>query len=190
MEADYTIMTKEELTRRIDYDKQLLLLPTMYDKMNEMVVQDRIACENELKNRKNLKFHLIEGEYLTESDYEEFKNYYLHPEQITLAEIMTRLNLTSSQTRTLRLQVGHETGLKRSTSSRKLIPVSMKCGVHPKKYLEKYPEFKELYFNNEYNSLKIRKELEISRYAYDQLQRKVTKETGYIKRNQWGMDKK
>lgn len=57
-------------------------------------------------------------------------------------------------------------------------------------FWEKYPEFKELYFNNEYNSLKIRKELEISRYAYDQLQRKVTKETGYIKRNQWGMDKK
>lgn len=132
MEADYTIMTKEELTRRIDYDKQLLLLPTMYDKMNEMVVQDRIACENELKNRKNLKFHLIEGEYLTESDYEEFKNYYLHPEQITLAEIMTRLNLTHSQTKTLRQQVSRETGLKRSTSSRKLIPTTMKRGVHPK----------------------------------------------------------
>lgn len=64
MTTDYQAMTKEELTRRIDYDKQLLLLPTMYDKMNEMVVQDRIACENELKNRKNLKFHLIEGEYL------------------------------------------------------------------------------------------------------------------------------
>lgn len=47
-----------------------------------------------------------------------------------------------------------------------------------------------LYFNNDYNSLKIRKLLGLSRYAYDQLQRKVTKETGYIKRNQWGMDKK
>ena len=76
--TDYQAMTKEELTRRIDYDKQLLLLPTMYDKMNKMVAEDRIACENELKNRKNLKFHLIEGEYLTESDYEEFKNYYLN----------------------------------------------------------------------------------------------------------------
>lgn len=50
MTTDYQAMTKEELTRRIDYDKQLLLLPTMYDKMNEMVVQDRIACENEYIN--------------------------------------------------------------------------------------------------------------------------------------------
>lgn len=137
-----------------------------------------------------VEFNIIENDYSLQDKYEVFKDYYLHPEQITLAEIMTRLNLSHSQTRTLRQQVSCETGLKRSTSSRTLIPVTMKCAVHPKKYLEKYPEFKELYFNNEYNSLKIRKELEISRYAYDQLQRKVTKETGYIKRNQWGMDKK
>lgn len=57
-------------------------------------------------------------------------------------------------------------------------------------FWEKYPEFKTLYLNNDYNSLKIRKLLGLSRYAYDQLQRKVTKETGYIKRNQRRMDKK
>lgn len=137
-----------------------------------------------------VEFNIIENDYSLQDKYEVFRDYYLHPEQITLAEIMTRLNLTHSQTRTLRQQVSCETGLKRSTSSRKLIPVTMKCTVHPKKYLEKYPEFKTLYFNNGYNSLKIRKLLGLSRYNYDQLQRKVTKETGYIKRNQWGMDKK
>lgn len=137
-----------------------------------------------------VEFNIIENDYSLQDKYEVFKDYYLKPEEITLAEIMTRLNFSHSQTRTLRQQVCEETGLKRSTSSRKLIPVTMKCTVHPKKYLEKYPEFKTLYLNNDYNSLKIRKLLGLSRYAYDQLQRKVTKETGYIKRNQWGMDKK
>ena len=73
---------------------------------------------------------------------------FLQPEEISVAEIMTSLNLSHSQTRTLRQQVIRETGLKRSTSSRKLIPVRMKCGVHPKKYLEKYLEFKELYLTS------------------------------------------
>ena len=92
-----------------------------------------------------VEFNIIENDYSLQDKYEVFKDYYLKPEEITLAEIMTRLNLSHSQTRTLRQQVGRETGLKRSTSSRKLIPVTMKCTVHPKKYLEKYSEFKELY---------------------------------------------
>ena len=134
-----------------------------------------------------VEFNIIENDYSLQDKYEVFKDYYLHPEQITLAEIMTRLNLTHSQTKTLRQQVSRETGLKRSTSSRKLIPATMKCTVHPKKYLEKYPEFKTLYLNNDYNSLKIRKLLGLSRYAYDKLQRKVTKETGYIRSNRNGV---
>ena len=81
-----------------------------------------------------VNFNIIENDYSLQDKYKEFKDYYLHPEQITLAEIMTRLNLSHSQARKLRQQVSRETGLKRSTSSRKLIPVTMKCTVHPKKY--------------------------------------------------------
>ena len=68
---------------------------------------------------------------------------------------------------------------------------------------ELYESFKDLYFNNlELTLHDIQDKLNLTssqlnkfrrhttRYAYDQLQRKVTKETGYIKRNQWGMDKK
>ena len=107
-----------------------------------------------------VEFNIIENDYSLQDKYEVFKDYYLHPEQITLAEIMTRLNLSHSQTRTLRQQVSRETGLKRSTSSRKLIPVTMKCTVHPKKYLEKYPEFKELYLTRlDYTKKGIKEEL-------------------------------
>lgn len=113
METDYQAMTKEELTRRIDYDKELLLLPTMYDKMNEMVVQDRIACENELKNRKNIKFHLIEGEYLTESDYEEFKNYYLNHLEYNKKDIKKLCGLSYTQLKEYTRRVTRETGLRR-----------------------------------------------------------------------------
>ena len=113
MTTDYQAMTKEELTRRIDYDKQLLLLPTMYDKMNEMVVQDRIACENELKNRKNLKFHLIEGEYLTESNYEEFKNYYLNHPEYNKKDIKEICGLSYTRLKEYTRRVTQETGLRR-----------------------------------------------------------------------------
>ena len=113
METDYQAMTKEELTRRIDYDKQLLLLPTMYDKMNKMVAEDRIACENELKNRKNLKFHLIEGEYLTESDYEEFKNYYLNHLEYTKKDIKKLCGLSYTRLKEYTRRVIRETGLRR-----------------------------------------------------------------------------
>ena len=107
-----------------------------------------------------VEFNIIENDYSLQDKYEVFKDYYLHPEQITLAEIMARLNLSHSQTRTLRQQVSRETGLKRSTSSRKLIPVTMKCTVHPKKYLEKYPEFKELYLTRlDYTKKGIKEEL-------------------------------
>ena len=113
METDYQAMTKEELTRRIDYDKELLLLPTMYDKMNKMIVQDRIACENELKNRKNLKFHLLEGEYLTESDYEEFKNYYLNHLEYNKKDIKELCGLSYTQLKEYTRRVTRETGLRR-----------------------------------------------------------------------------
>ena len=111
--TDYQAMTKEELTRRIDYDKQLLLLPTMYDKMNKMVAEDRIACENELKNRKNLKFHLIEGEYLTESDYEEFKNYYLNHLEYNKKDIKELCGLSYTRLKEYTRRVTRETGLRR-----------------------------------------------------------------------------
>ena len=130
-----------------------------------------------------VEFNIIENDYSLQDKYEVFKDYYLHPEQITLAEIMTRLNLSHSQARTLRQQVSRETGLKRSTSSRKLIPVTMKCTVHPKKYLEKYDEFKTLYLTKlDYSKEKIKKELEISEHQYNTLRKKCNNETG-LKRN-------
>lgn len=96
---------------------------------------------------------------------------------------MTRLNLTHSQTKTLRQQVSRETGLKRSTSSRKLIPATMKCTVHPKKYLEKYPEFKTLYLTRlDYTKKGIKKELELTEHEYNCLRKKCNAETG-LKRN-------
>ena len=130
-----------------------------------------------------VEFNIIENDYSLQDKYKEFKDYYLHPEQITLAEIMTRLNLSHSQARTLRQQVSRETGLKRSTSSRKLIPVTMKCTVHPKKYLEKYPEFKELYLTRlDYTKKGIKKELELTEHEYNSLRKKCNAETG-LKRN-------
>lgn len=132
-----------------------------------------------------VEFNIIENDYSLQDKYEVFKDYYLHPEQITLAEIMTRLNLTTSQTKTLRQQVGRETGLKRSTSSRKLIPVSMKCAVHPKKYLEKYHEFKELYLTRlDYTKKDIKKELDLTEHEYNCLRKKCNTETG-LKRNSY-----
>ena len=118
METDYQAMTKEELTRRIDYDKELLLLPTMYDKMNKMVVQDRIACENELKNRKTLKFHLIEGAYLNESDYNEFKEYYLNHTEYTKKDIKELCGLSYTRLREYTQRGIEETGLKRQKIGR------------------------------------------------------------------------
>lgn len=130
-----------------------------------------------------VEFNIIENDYSLQDKYEVFKDYYLHPEQITLAEIMTRLNLSHSQTRTLRRQVSRETGLKRSTSSRKLIPVTMKCTVHPKKYLEKYPEFKTLYLTRlDYTKNGIKEELELTEHEYNSLRKKCNAETG-LKRN-------
>lgn len=130
-----------------------------------------------------VEFNIIENDYSLQDKYEVFKDYYLHPEQITLAEIMTRLNLSHSQTRTLRQQVSRETGLKRSTSSRKLIPTTMKCTVHPKKYLEKYPEFKTLYLTRmDYTKKGIKEELELTEHEYNSLRKKCNTETG-LKRN-------
>lgn len=130
-----------------------------------------------------VEFNIIENDYSLQDKYEVFKNYYLKPEEITLAEVMTRLNLTHSQAKTLRQQVNRETGLKRSTSSRKLIPITMKRGVHPKKYLEKYPEFKTLYLTRlDYTKKGIKKELELTEHEYNILRKKCNNETG-LKRN-------
>ena len=130
-----------------------------------------------------VEFNIIENDYSLQDKYEVFKDYYLKPEEITLAEVMTRLNLTHSQAKTLRQQVNRETGLKRSTSSRTLIPVTMKRGVHPKKYLEKYPEFKTLYLTRlDYTKKGIKKELELTEHEYNILRKKCNNETG-LKRN-------
>lgn len=130
-----------------------------------------------------VEFNIIENDYSLQDKYEEFKDYYLQPEEISVAEIMTRLNLSHSQTRTLRQQVSRETGLKRSTSIRKLIPVTMKCTFHPKEYLEKYPEFKELYLTRlDYTKNGIKKELELTEHEYNSLRKKCNAETG-LKRN-------
>lgn len=130
-----------------------------------------------------VEFNIIENDYSLQDKYEVFKDYYLHPEQITLAEIMTRLNLSHSQTRTLRQQVIRETGLKRSSSSRKLIPATMKCGIHPREYLEKYPEFKTLYLTRlDYTKKGIKEELELTEQEYNILRKKCNAETG-LKRN-------
>ena len=132
-----------------------------------------------------VNFNIIENDYSLQDKYEEFKDYYLQPEEISVAEIMNRLNLSHSQTRTLRQQVIRETGLKRSTSSRKLIPATMKSTVHPKKYLEKYPEFKELYLTRlDYTKKGIKKELELTEHEYNSLRKKCNAETG-LKRNRY-----
>ena len=132
-----------------------------------------------------VEFNIIENDYSLQDKYEEFKDYYLQPEEISVAEIMNRLNLSHSQTRTLRQQVIRETGLKRSTSIRKLIPATMKCTVHPKKYLEKYPEFKELYLTRlDYTKKGIKKELELTEHEYNSLRKKCNAETG-LKRNRY-----
>ena len=130
-----------------------------------------------------VNFNIIENDYSLQDKYEEFKDYYLQPEEISVAEIMNRLNLTHSQTRTLRHQVAKETGLKRSRSNRKLVPVIPKS-VHPKKYLEKYDEFKTLYLTKlDYSKEKIKKELEISEHQYNALRKKCNNETGLKRHN-------
>ena len=131
-----------------------------------------------------VNFNIIENDYSLQDKYEEFKDYYLQPEEISVAEIMNRLNLTHSQTRTLRHQVAEETGLKRSRSNRsKLVPVT-KSSVYPKKYLEKYDEFKTLYLTKlDYSKEEIKKELEISEHQYNTLRKKCNNETGLKRHN-------
>ena len=130
-----------------------------------------------------VEFNIIENDYSLQDKYEEFKNYYLKPEEISLAEIMTRLNLTHSQVRTLRRHVGEETGFKRSKSSRKLISATMKRGAHSKKYLEKYDEFKELYLKRlDYSKKKMKEELKLTEHEYNILRKKCNTETGFKRR--------
>lgn len=130
-----------------------------------------------------VNFNIIEGDYSLEEKYEEFKNYYLKPEEISLAEIKKRLNLTHSQVRTLRQQVCKETGLKRSTSSRKLIPATKKRGISSKKYLEKYDDFEEIYLNRlDYSKNDIKEQLEINEHEYNVLRSKCNNKTGFKRR--------
>lgn len=130
-----------------------------------------------------VNFHIIEGDYTLEDKYEEFKNYYLKPEEISLAEIKARLNLTHSQVRTLRRQVSKETGFKRSRSTRKLVPAIIEHGANSKKYLEKYSEFKELYLKRlDYSKTKMKEELGINEHEYNVLRSKCNNETGFKRR--------
>ena len=130
-----------------------------------------------------VEFNIVEGDYTLQDKYEEFKNYYLKPEEISLAEIKTRLNLTYSQARTLRQQVCRETGLKRNQSSKKLIPMTVKRGSKPKKYLEKYDKFKEIYLNRlDYSKNDIKEQLGISEHEYNVLRSKCNNETGFKRR--------
>lgn len=130
-----------------------------------------------------VEFNIVEGDYTLQDKYEEFKNYYLKPEEISLAEIKTRLNLTYSQARTLRQQVCQETGLKRNQSSKKLIPMTVKRGSKPKKYLEKYDKFKEIYLNRlDYSKNDIKEQLGINEHEYNVLRSKCNNETGFKRR--------
>ena len=135
-----------------------------------------------------MNFRIIEGDTTDWELYESFKDLYFNNLELTLHDIQDRLNLTYSQLNKFRRHTIQETGKQRTRTNGTSIQDTDK--ITTGLFWEKYPEFKTLYLNNDYNSLKIRKLLGLSRYAYDQLQRKVTKETGYIKRNQWGMDKK
>lgn len=135
-----------------------------------------------------MNFRIIEGDTTDWELYESFKDLYFNHLELTLHDIQDRLNLTSSQLNKFRRHTIQETGKQRTRINGISIQDTDKITVGL--FWEKYSEFKTLYFNNDYNSLKIRKLLGLSRYAYEQLQRKVTNETGYIKRNQWGMDKK
>ena len=135
-----------------------------------------------------MNFRIIEGDTTDWELYESFKDLYFNNLELTLHDIQDRLNLTSSQLNKFRRHTIQETGKKRTRTNGTSIQDTDK--ITTGLFWEKYPEFKTLYLNNDYNSLKIRKLLGLSRYAYDQLQRKVTKETGYIKRNQRRMDKK
>lgn len=135
-----------------------------------------------------MNFRIIEGDTTDWELYESFKDLYFNNLELTLHDIQDRLNLTSSQLNKFRRHTIQETGKQRTRTNGTSIQDTDK--ITTGLFWKKYPEFKTLYLNNDYNSLKIRKLLGLSRYAYDQLQRKVTKETGYIKRNQRRMDKK
>lgn len=129
-----------------------------------------------------MNFRIIEGDTTDWELYESFKDLYFNHLELTLHDIQDKLNLTSSQLNKFRRHTIQETGKQRTRTNGTSIQDTDK--ITTGLFWEKYPEFKTLYINNDYNSLKIRKLLGLSRYAYDQLQRKVTKETGYIKRNQ------
>lgn len=135
-----------------------------------------------------MNFRIIEGDTTDWELYESFKDLYFNHLELTLHDIQDKLNLTSSQLNKFRRHTIQETGKQRTRTNG--ISIQDTDKITTGLFWEKYSEFKTLYFNNDYNSLKIRKLLGLSRYAYGQLQRKVTKETGYIKRNQRRMDKK
>lgn len=135
-----------------------------------------------------MNFRIIEGDTSEWELYETFKDLYLNHRELTVRDIQRKLNLTGSQLNKLRKHTIQETGKQRIRTGTTTIQdtKTIKQGL----FWNKYSEFKELYLNTDYNSLKIRKLLGISRYAYDKLRGKLTKETGYIKLNQSRMDKK
>lgn len=172
MEADYTIMTKEELQRRIQYDKELLLLPTMYDKMNKMVAQDRIQCEKELQNRNTKNFKIVENDYSVWDNYDLFKEMYYNHLEITKQEIKERLKLSESQYTTLLKECMNETGLKRQGALNKIVPVSKKD--FRSNFWDKYAEFEEVYLHDFtiVNAKSLREILNLNLYEYNQLRGK------------------
>lgn len=135
-----------------------------------------------------MNFNIIEGDNTEWGSYETFKDLYLNHLELTVKDIQQRLNLSNSQLNKFRRHTIQETGKQRTRTNG--TSVQDTDAITTGLFWEKYTEFKELYLNTDYNSLKIRKLLGISRYAYDKLQKKLTKETGYIKRNQSRMDKK
>ena len=60
-----------------------------------------------------MNFHLIEGEYLTESNYEEFKNYYLNHLEYNKKDIKEICGLSYTQLKEYTRRVTRETGLRR-----------------------------------------------------------------------------
>lgn len=130
---------------------------------------------------KCMNFKLIEGDIKEWEIYETFKEYYCNHPELTMNDIQQKLNLTSSQLRKLQRHTTEETGKKRNGRC-------FKNKTKTEKYLKKYDEFKELYVNTNLTNDEIRDKLDLSRWGYELLQKKLKKETGYVKKNQYRMD--
>lgn len=52
MNFDYSLMSIDELHRRIAYDKYLMKQPSIHTMTHKKIANDRICCEEELTKRK------------------------------------------------------------------------------------------------------------------------------------------